>query len=317
MNKSYLRKAVTTICASLLVVSTVASADLSKLTIGTNPSGSTFYLIGSGIAKLYQTELAIRSTAQPNAGSSVYLPMISAGDMTLGIASSVDSGMAYKGDGSFPMAMSNLTVLARIWQLPYAFVTTGSSGITRVEDLKGKRVMGYLPTNVALTAINKAMLQAGGLAEDDVDFASSGGLINGIEAVLQGRADAAPVATTMPILMESHNSAPGGLRIVANGELASPEFLSALVPGVTTMTAKPNNRHPYIIGDTEITSYDVYLVASRDLSDDDAFRLTEALYKNWPKMQQDYPPLRAVSQDGLYVENSSLPYHPGDRKSVV
>lgn len=310
MNMNYLGKAVTTFFASILVMS-AASADLSRLTIGTNPSGSTFYLLGSGIAKLYQTELDIRSTAQPNGGSSVYLPMISSGDMTLGIAGSVDSGMAYQGAGTFPIEMTNLRVLARIWQLPYAFVTTGESGITRMEDLKGKRVMANMPTNVALTAINKAMLNSAGMTEDDVDFVRSGGLINGIEAVLQGRADAAPVATTMPILMESHSSAPGGLRIIANGELASPEFYGNIVPGVTTMVAKSNNRHPYIIGDTEIASYDTYLVASSDLSDEDAFVLTEALYKNWPQMQQDYAPLRSVPQAGLYIENATLPYHSG------
>lgn len=310
MNKYYLRKTVTTIFTCMLVVSS-ASADLSSLTIGTNPSGSTFYLLGNGIAKLYQTELGIRSTAQPNGGSSVYLPMISANDMTLGIAGSVDAGMAYNGAGTFPIEMTNLRVLARIWQLPYGYVTTGESGITRMEDLKGKRVMADMPTNVALTAINKAMLSSGGLAEDDVDFARSGGLINGIEAVLQGRADAAPVATTMPILMESHSSTPGGLRIIANGELASPEFYSELVPGITTMEVKPTTRHPYIVGDTEIVTYDVYLIANSNLSDDDAYLLTEALYQNWSQMQKDYGPLRSVPQNGLYIENSTLPYHPG------
>tara|TARA_R110000851_G_scaffold321965_2_gene487708 strand:- start:1586 stop:2557 length:972 start_codon:yes stop_codon:yes gene_type:complete len=311
MKKIYFRAVIASFCTSIAVISTSAFADLDRLTIGTNPSGSTFYLIGGGLSRLYQTELGIRSTAQPNAGSSVYLPMISTGDMTLGISNSIEASMAYNGEANFPIKMDNLRVLARIWSLPYAYLTTGDSGINTVEDLRGKRVMGNMSTNIALTRINKAILQSGGLTEEDVDFARSGGLMDGIEAVLQGRADAAPVATTMPVLMESHGTAPGGLRIIANGEQGTTEFFSNIVPGLSEYLAEPKSRHPYIVGETEITSYDIYVVANEDLSEEDAYRLTEVVYENWPQMQKDYPPLRAVPQEGLYVDQPTIPYHSG------
>jgi len=287
-----------------------ANADLKSITIGTNPAGSTFFLLGGGIAKMYQEKLGIRSTAQPQDGSSIYLPMINSGEMTLGLSSSMDGGFAYKGDG-FPKVNEELRTLGRIWILPYAFITSGASGITKVEDLKGKRVMGNMPTNVALTRLNKAILKGGGLSPEDVDFARSGGLLDGIRAVVEGRADAAPVATTMPQLIEANGAADGGIVVIANGSGATKSFYNEQVPGTRLGVAKPSSRRPFIVQDTNIVNYDTLLMTSSKLSEDDAYRLTKALYENWDQLRKDYPPLRSVAQDQIALVASTVPYHSG------
>ena len=308
-------KSLTCLLAAGAVAATLmaspAQAELRSITIGTNPSGSVFYLLGGGFARLFQEELGIRSTAQPQGGSSVYLPLVNSGEMTLGISSTIDAGMAYKGEFAFPVAMSELRALGNVWLLPYAYITYGDSGITKMEDLRGKRVMGDMPTNVALTEINKAMLASGGLDVNDVQFVRSGGLIDGIEAVVAGRADAAPVATNMPVLVESHSSAAGGLRIIANGDLATDEFYGAQVAGITTLTAKPEERYPFIVGETEIVGYNTLVVTSTHLSEDDIYKLVKTMYENWEQLQEDYPPMRSVSQAEFVMVNPTVPYHDG------
>lgn len=301
----------TGVLAISLLAAGAANAQAKTYTIGTNPSGSTFYIIGSGFAKLFQEKLGVRSTVQPNTGSSVYLPMISMKDLNLGVSNGIEVGMAYRGEGDYPVEMENLRALARVWVLPYAYVTTGESGIETIEDLSGKRVMGKMSTNIALTEVNKAMLASGGLSEDEVDFASSGGLMDGIEAVVQGRADAAPVATTMPVLVESHTSAPGGLRIVSNGTKASDDFYEGIIPGLREIEVKPNERYPFIVGETSVAAYDVLLLTHSDLADEEAYKLVKTLYENWPSLQEDVPPLRRTSQSDLAKQELTIPYHPG------
>ena len=163
MNKFIINAIAATAFAWSAMLGSVAQAELRSITIGTNPSGSTFYLIGSGIAKMYQEKLRVRSNVQPQVGSSVYLPMINSGELTLGLASSMDSYFSYTGDG-FPAESKELRALANIWVLPYTFIVRRDSGIKTMEDLKGKRVMGDMPTNVALTRLNRAMLRSGGLS---------------------------------------------------------------------------------------------------------------------------------------------------------
>lgn len=288
-----------------------AIAELKNITIGTNPSGSTFYLIGSGFAKVFQEKLGIRSTAQPFAGSSVYLPSISVGDITLGLASTVDSGLAYEGRADFPQPVTSLRSLARVWNIPYAFITKADSGIVTADDLRGKRVMGDMPTSQALTLINQAIVKSGGLELDDVDFMSSGGLMDGITAVVEGRADAAPVATSMPVLLESQASVPAGLRIIANGSQAVDGFFVNEITGVTASIGMPDEKRPYIIGETPIVSYDTMLIADETMSEEDAYAITKVLYDNWTDLQADIGPLRGIAQDELALVDPSVPYHPG------
>ena len=287
-----------------------ANAELRSITIGTNPAGSTFFLIGGGLAKMFQEKLGVRTTAQPQGGSSIYLPFINNGEMTLGLSSSMDAGLAYTGEG-FPAENANLRSIGRIWVLPYAFIASGDSGITRMEDLKGKRVMGNMPTNVALTLLNKAMLETAGLKPQDVVFANSGGLLDGINAVVEGRADAAPVAVTMPDLIEANSSASGGIVVIANGALAGEGFYEQLVPGTRVGITKPTSTRPFVKQDTGIVNYDTLLVTSASLSDEDAYTLTKALYDNWEQLTKDYPPLRSVAQSELAPADSTVPYHPG------
>lgn len=289
-----------------------AQAGVNNITIGTNPSGSTFYLLGGGFSKLFQEKLRIRSSAQPFAGSSAYLPMINSGELTLGIANTVDTDMAYNGRDEFPEKMQNLRTLANIWVIPYAYITRADSGILTADDLAGKRVMGDIPAAVALTRINEAILKSGGLELKDVDFMRSGGLMDGISAVVEGRADAAPVATTMPVLVESNSSVPNGLRIVGNGSKAQdPDFYPNTLPGIRNGVAKEDAKRPFVIGDTHVVNYNTLLVGSKSLSNDDAYKLTKALYDNWEKLQRDYGPLRGVAQSDLALATPTAPYHDG------
>lgn len=306
-----IRKTIAFAAVALCTTQAPALAQLNNITIGTNPSGSAFYLIGSGFAKLFQDELGIRTNAQPFAGSSVYLPAISVGDMTLGLASTVDSGLAYTGGGGYPMAMGNLRALAGVWNIPYAFITRADSGIVTADDLRGRTIMGEMPASQALTAINRAIVASGGLELGDVNFLTSGGLMDGISAVVEGRADAAPVATSMPVLMESQSAVSGGLRIVANGSMGDDAFFSSAVSGVSRSVAQEDPARPFIIGETPIVSYDTLLVSSAELSDDDAYTLTRTLYENWEELQRNIGQLRGVPQERLPLVSSSLPFHPG------
>lgn len=296
---------------TLVLTTTSAAAELKSITIGTNPSGSTFFLIGSSFAKMFQEKLGIRSTTQPFAGSSVYLPALDVGDLVLGLSSTVDAGLAYKGEAGYPSKMKKLRSLGRIWTIPYALITRADSGIITADDLKGKSVMGNMPTSQALTQINTAIIHSGGLELGDVNFMISGGLMDGINAVAEGRVDAAPVATTMPVLVEKNASVAGGLRIVGNGSKAVDGFFSNAVSGTRNAIGKQVKKRPFIIGDTAIVAYDTLLIASTKLSDNDAYALTKAIYDNWEELQANVGPLRSVAQNILALENPTIPYHAG------
>jgi len=290
----------------------VAEAKIKSITIGSNPAGSTYFLLAGGFAKLMQEQLKIRSTAQPHAGSSVYLPLMNKGEITLGLNSSLDSGLAFNGRGAYKgRATKKVRSLARIWILPYMYMVKESSGIKTVADLKGKKVIVNFKTNVSLAQTNRTILATAGLTIKDVKAVDSGGVVSGINMVVEGRADATTVALAMPQMRKAHAGVPGGLRIVSLGPKATDAFMSAGMAGLYTMRVKPSKRQPFVKQETHIAAFDTYLNAGTSVDDETAYAMAKAIVENWKQMQKDYGPLRGVSVTKLLPPNNPIPYHSG------
>lgn len=297
--------------AAFAVASQPADAKLKRITIGTNPAGSTYFLLGSGFAKLFQEKMGVRSTAQPHAGSSVYLPLMQKGEITLGLNSSLDSGLAYNGKAPYRNATKNVRSIARIWILPYGYMVKENSGIKTMADLKGKKVVVNVKTNVSLAQANRTMLSVSGMSESDVSQVDSGGVVKGINMVVEGRADAAPVAIAMPAMRKAHAAVPGGLRIVALPGSASDSAMDAGMAGLRTFMAKPNKRRPFVRGATKIAAFDSFINAGTTVKDEDAYMMAKTIHQNWAAMQKDYGPLRGVKATQLAPATNPIPYHPG------
>ncbi len=299
------------IAAIGLVAAGPAQAKVKRLTIGSNPAGSVYFLLAGGFAKLFQKELGLRSTAQPHAGSSVYLPLMDKGEITLGINSSLDSGMAFNGQAPYRNRQLGVKSLARVWILPYGYMTKESSGIKSIADLKGKRVVVKFKTNVSLAQLNRTILGTAGLSESDVIALESGGVVASINMVIEGRADAVPVATGMPAMRKAHATVPGGLRMVAMLPKTTDMEMATGMPGSRTFLAKQNKRYGFIRGDTKITAFDSFLNAGTSIDDEDAYTLTKTLHMNWKKLQKAYGPIRGTPQQGMAPPTNPMPYHAG------
>ena len=123
--KSRFMGAVLASAAAIALVAAPAQAKVKRINIGSNPAGSVYFLLAGGFAKMFQQELKIRANAQPHAGSSVYLPLMDKGEITLGLNSSLDSGLAFNGKEPYQRAMKKVRSIARVWILPYTAWTDG------------------------------------------------------------------------------------------------------------------------------------------------------------------------------------------------
>jgi len=297
--------------AFILSGATTAKAEVKSITIGSNPAGSAYFLLAGGFAKLFQEKLKIRSTAQPHAGSSVYLPLMDKGEITLGLNSSLDSGLAFNGKPPYAHATKKVRSIARVWILPYCYMVKESSGIKSIGDLKGKKVVVKFKTNVSLAQANTVILSTAGLTLNDVSPVDSGGVVAGINMVVEGRADAATVALSMPAMRKADATVPGGLRILTLGPKATNEFMNEGMSGLYTMHVEPSKRWPFVRQSTTIAAFDTYLNAGTAVDDNTAYAMAKAMYENWKQMQKDYAPLRATAQAALVPANNPIPYHPG------
>ncbi|MGE0315303.1 MAG: TAXI family TRAP transporter solute-binding subunit [Lautropia sp.] len=286
-----------------------ARAEIKRITIGTNPVGTFYYVLGGGLAKLFSEELGIRSIVQPYAGSSVYLPMIDAGDVTMGLSSSLDSGGAYRGEQGRDRNR-NLRSLARLWPLRYALVVRKDSPIRTPADLKGKRVVINFKANVSLSPIHHAVLKSAGLTDKDVVAVDVAGLPQGIKGVVDGSIDATWAAVGIPAIKEAHAAV--GVRYV---ELAGPNFTETFldneVPGLFPIGIAPAPNLPEVDAPLTTTGFDVFLVGSSTLDDATVGKLLGTIHSAFGALQKDYPTMRQAKIEDMGRASNTVPYHPG------
>jgi uncharacterized protein len=295
--------------ALALGASTAAEAKLKRITIGSNRQGSVFFLLASGFAKELQQQLKIKATAQPHAGSSVYIPLMDNGEITMGINNSMDSGAAVRGKPPFRSKNTNVRAIARVWIIPYGYLVKASSNIHTMADLKGKKVVTNIKPIVSLLALNKSLLANAGLASGDVTELASGGIVKNINMVVEGRVDAATAAMGMPVVRKAH--ATSGIRFIPVGAGTTDASLAMDAPGSRTYVAKPSKRFPFIKKTTKIIAFDSYLNAGKSVGNEDAYAFAKVLHTQWKKLQKAYGPLRGVKQNAIAPSGNPHLYHAG------
>jgi len=295
--------------ALALGASTAAEAKLKRITIGSNRQGSVFFLLASGFAKELQQQLKIKATAQPHAGSSVYLPLIDNGEITMGLNNALDSGAAVRGKPPFRAKTTNVRAIARVWIIPYGFIVKASSNIHTMADLRGKKVVTNIKPIVSLRALNYSLLAGAGLSPSDVTELASGGIVKNINMIVEGRTDAATAAIGMPVVRKAH--AASGLRFIPVGDGTTNASLASDAPGSRIYIQKTTKRYPFIKKTTKMIAFDTYLNAGKQVTNDDAYSFAKVLHTQWKKLQKAYGPLRGVKQNAIAPSDNPHLYHAG------
>jgi TRAP transporter TAXI family solute receptor len=286
-----------------------ARAQLRRISIGSNPAGTNFHLVAGGLAKLFQEHLDIPSIVRPYSGSSVYLPMLQRGEIALGINSSLDSYLAYRGLAPFPAPLANVRALFGVYPLGYMFWTRASDDMRRIEQLRGRRVVVNYRGLVGLDRLNRAILATAGLTEADIVPVTTAGLGEGARAVLEGRADAVAMGYRLPLVSQMNASIPGGLRFLTMG--ADEDRLAQEMPGAWVGTLEPTAATVGVEDPVRIANYQTWLNSGVHLSDNDAYSLVATAHRNWASLQRDYSVLAPVPSDALGPAPAALPYHAG------
>jgi TRAP transporter TAXI family solute receptor len=139
-----------------------SAQDARQLVIGTGGTGGVYYPLGGGLANLLGRELPnTTATAQVTGASVDNLKLIAAGRADVGFTQ-VDAAFdAYTGRDKFPSKLPVRT-LAVLYPNHMHAVTLEGSGISKIEDLKGKRVSTGSPGS-ATEVFAFRVLEAAGL----------------------------------------------------------------------------------------------------------------------------------------------------------
>lgn len=286
-----------------------------SVTLGTNPAGTVFYAVAGGLASIISGVAPFQAVIQPYTGTSTFLPLLDNGEIDFGIINAVEMNLAYQGAARFKVAgrnplphVPNTRLIMRGSPLQVSLVVKKESNIKTVHDVKGKRVTGEYPANLAIWFHIFTGLASGGMTWDDVKVVPVPAVNEGVDAVVQGRADVSNHAIGAAKIKEADASV--GVRFVSldcspQGE----ERVRKAVPGYYVATIKSGSSTG-VVGDTCVLSYDIYFVGHKALPDQVVQAALKAVWDNVDKLPPLHPQFKDWTRERAASADVTIPYHP-------
>jgi len=304
------------IVATLLDLAPVHAQKLpSSTTMGTNPAGTVFYAVASGLAKVISGAGPMQSVVQPYTGTSTFLPLLDNGEIDFGVVNAVDMGLAYQGPARLKVGgrnpfphVPNTRLLMRGSPLMASLVARKDAPIKTVYDVKGKRVTGEYPAHLAVWYSVFGSLASGGLTWDDVKVVPVPAVNDGIDALVQGRADVSNHAVGSAKIKEA-DAAVGARYVSLDCSPQGEERIKKAVPGYY-LTMLKSGFSTGIVGDTCVQSYDIYLVGHKAMPGEVVHATLKALWDNIDKLPPLHPQFKDWTRERGASADVTMPYHP-------
>jgi hypothetical protein len=167
-----------------------------SLTLASNPPGTVFYALASGLAKVASEGAPFLMTVQPYSGTSTFLPLLNNGEVDFGINNAVDMALSHQGPerlkigGRNPFQHTpNVRLVMRGSILMTALLVRKDAPMKSIHDIRGKRLTGEYPAQLANWYNLFGFLAGAGMKWEDVKIVPVPAVNEGIDALVQGRAD--------------------------------------------------------------------------------------------------------------------------------
>jgi TRAP transporter TAXI family solute receptor len=280
------------------------------LTIGTGSPGGVYYPLGGGMSVVIEKTVdGVRCAAESTGASVENCRLVGSGDTDMGMVMGSVAFKAVQGQEPFEKKYP-LVALFQMYPAPEHIVTTAQSGIKTIADLKGKKVSIDVPGSGCST-MAMAILQAAGYdLQKDLTLANLS-QSESVQALKDGIVDAC-----------FFNFAYPGSAVM---DLAATRDL-VLVPVSAKLADAIVKQYPYYLkttipkGTYDDVGYDVLcigdsnvMVASKDMPDDIAYKVTKALFTNVTEGKYaliNIHPIAAQLTPANAV-NSPIALHPG------
>ena len=278
--------------------------------VATHAVGSLYNAIGTGIATVVSRHTPITVRVQPFAGPPAWLPSMDQGETDMGVLTSADAVTSYKGIIHYKRPFKNTRILLVGGAIQLAYYVRKDSPVQTIADLKGKRIPTDFPGIPIVMLSSTAALASAGLSYKDIVKVPVSDLQAGNQAFMEGRTDAGWHSLRSPAVEEA-NARVGGVRwISVNDTPEGAEKMAAVYPGSYPATFKAGSATG-LVNDTAMLTNDIYLVATKDLSEDAAYTIVKTLWDNTKELWAAYPALSSWRQDRMVSKTAFIPYHPG------
>jgi TRAP transporter TAXI family solute receptor len=310
---SLVRAALAATSVLVLAAATPAIAQQNRISITTGGTGGVYYPLGGGMANILSKYLpGMQATAEVTGGSVDNLKLIGAGKSEVGF-SMVDAAWdGYKGHDKFKDAPVPARTLMVLYPNRMQVVTVEGSGITKLSDLKGKRVSTGSPGS-GVEVMTLRVLEAVGIDPKKDIKQERLGAAESVNAIKDRKIDAFFWVGGVPTAAITDLAATPGIKVKLFDHSEAISAMNAKYGPLYVTGIIPANS--YSGQDRPVENIDVWniLVASEKMSNDMAYQIVKTLMEKKPELVAVHK--EATNIDVKYQAlGSPLPWHPGAKK---
>lgn len=272
-----------------------------QLRIATGSSGGVYYSYGKGIAEAVRRRIPeLKPTVLETAASVQNLRMVAAGEAEIGFAQADTAAEAVAGG-------ARVVALARVYDDYLHLVVRRDSPVTKLTDLRGKRVSIGARESGTIGTTHR-LLERAGIADAEIE-AHMLGLDASAAALLAGTIDAFFFSGGLPVGRVRELAAQLPLRLVPIGQYAGQ--LRARYGQYYAEHTVPEST--YGLPPVSTIGIPNYLVVSADLPEQTGYALTRTLFDEQAELEKAHPvAARLNPREAIYTHPLAL--HPGARR---
>jgi len=303
--------------ASVLLGSALALSGAAKaqekysLSIATGGTGGVYYPLGGGMANILSKYVpGLQATAEVTGGSVDNLKLIATGKPYIAF-SMADAGQdAYRGEDKFKGTKVPLRTLMVLYPNRMHVVTIEGIGITKMADLRGKRVSTGSPGS-ATEVMGFRVIEAAGLDKDRDMKRERLGVAESVNALKDRKIDAFFWVGGLPTAAVTDLANTPGIKIrmidhadtvAAMNKKYGPLYIEDVIPKATYRGMDADNK--------QATVWNI-LVSHENLSNQTAYNIVKTIFDKRDDMIAVHKEAENFRLENQKASASPIPFHPG------
>jgi len=315
------REAIAVALAASAGAALPAAAQTTNLRVHTSNPGSSSFSFTTTFQTVAQRELPVRMNVTSGMTSTRSTLDAARGDVDLYISSPAINHFMSTGTAMFkdmpnaPELAKNLRGMVNFPLGPYHVITYADSGITSLDDIKGRRVFAGPPGGAA-TTVGLAIIESATGFKPDVEYELAKlDWSSGNQAFQDRQVDLAVLPTELPSANIQQLALLDKIRLISIPERAfevDPLKSMISLPGRTISKIPPK-----IYGDNQVNDEDVLAVGSyvgigvgKDMDEELVYELTKVTFDNIADFHNAADWMKVITLQSAF-DNMNVPLHPG------
>ena len=297
------------LCVSLLIINP-AMARTEFISVGTGGTGGIYYPYGGGVAEIWTKYVKdVRAVAEVTGASVENVKLAHKGETVIGEVMGDVAVAGFKGLSKFKGKKHNILSMAIMYPNLLQVVTLKKSGITNIEQVKGRKISSGSPgsgTNFMAETVFKALdIPLDSYKDSRLSFTESANALRdgtievGVWSVGPGTSSILDLATTHDIHIINFTPEQQKKILAANKEYSAVDLAGGVYRGV----------------DNPVPTIGVWnvMICQTSLDTNLVYSLVKALYENQDYLLKIHPSASYTTPENA-VKYSPIPLHPGTIK---